>query len=108
MYRRKAILAELKHYSADIICLQEVVRLHLCISHSSNECEYANILMPNVFLQETDQFFNYFLPELQADGYSVRSLSLHSNVWSRNDYFMAFVLLGYICSQVPCEDNVGV
>ena len=45
MYRRKAILAELRHYSADIICLQEV---------------------------ETDQFYNFFQPELLADGYLVR------------------------------------
>jgi len=43
MYRRKAILAELKHYSADIITLQEVM---------------------------TDQFYNFFLPELQQDGYT--------------------------------------
>lgn len=42
-YRRKLILQELKHYSADIISLQEV---------------------------ETDQFYNYFLPELQLDGYA--------------------------------------
>ncbi len=42
-YRRKLILQELKHYSADIISLQEV---------------------------ETDQFYNYFLPELQCDGYA--------------------------------------
>ena len=46
MYRRKAILAELKHYSADIITLQEVM---------------------------TDQFYNFFLPELQQDGYTVRA-----------------------------------
>jgi len=43
MYRRKQILTELKHYSADIISLQEV---------------------------ETDQFYNFFLPELQQDGYA--------------------------------------
>lgn len=43
MYRRKAILQELRHYSADIISLQEV---------------------------ETDQFYNFFLPELQQDGYA--------------------------------------
>jgi CCR4-NOT transcription complex subunit 6 len=42
-FRRRAILAELKHYAADIISLQEV---------------------------ETDQFHNFFLPELQADGYA--------------------------------------
>jgi CCR4-NOT transcription complex subunit 6 len=42
-YRRKLIIQELKHYSADIISLQEV---------------------------ETDQFYNFFLPELQHDGYA--------------------------------------
>lgn len=41
-YRKKAILDEIRHYSADIISLQEV---------------------------ETDQFFNYFKPELKNDGY---------------------------------------
>jgi len=41
-YRRKAILEEIRHYSADIISLQEV---------------------------ETEQFYNYFLPELKRDGY---------------------------------------
>ncbi|ODM91620.1 CCR4-NOT transcription complex subunit 6, partial [Orchesella cincta] len=42
-YRRKAILAELLHYSPDIISLQEL---------------------------ETDQFYNFFLPQLQLMGYS--------------------------------------
>lgn len=41
-YRRKTISEEIKHYSADIISLQEV---------------------------ETEQFYNFFLPELQRDGY---------------------------------------
>lgn len=41
-YRRKNILDEIRHYSADIISLQEV---------------------------ETDQFYNYFLPQLKSDGY---------------------------------------
>nr|CAG4649345.1 EOG090X06K5 [Scapholeberis mucronata]SVE93627.1 EOG090X06K5 [Scapholeberis mucronata] len=41
-YRRKSILEEIRHYSADIISLQEV---------------------------ETEQFYNYFLPELKRDGY---------------------------------------
>nr|CAG4640873.1 EOG090X06K5 [Eulimnadia texana] len=41
-YRRKGILEEIRHYSADIIGLQEV---------------------------ETDQFYNFFLPELKRDGY---------------------------------------
>ncbi|EDS44619.1 carbon catabolite repressor protein [Culex quinquefasciatus] len=41
-YRKKAILDEIRHYSADIISLQEV---------------------------ETDQFFNFFKPELKNDGY---------------------------------------
>ncbi|CAL8140799.1 unnamed protein product [Orchesella dallaii] len=42
-YRRKAILSELLHYSPDIISLQEL---------------------------ETDQFYNFFLPQLQLVGYS--------------------------------------
>ncbi|XP_036323891.1 CCR4-NOT transcription complex subunit 6-like isoform X2 [Rhagoletis pomonella] len=41
-YRKKAILDEIRHYSADIISLQEI---------------------------ETDQFYAFFLPELKADGY---------------------------------------
>ncbi|KAG8233684.1 hypothetical protein J437_LFUL008115 [Ladona fulva] len=41
-YRKKGILNEIRHYAADIISLQEV---------------------------ETDQFHNFFLPELKADGY---------------------------------------
>ncbi|XP_055700412.1 CCR4-NOT transcription complex subunit 6-like [Phlebotomus papatasi] len=41
-YRKKAILDEIRHYSADIISLQEV---------------------------ETDQFYNFFKPELKNDGY---------------------------------------
>nr|XP_045614554.1 uncharacterized protein LOC123768191 isoform X1 [Procambarus clarkii] len=41
-YRKKGIMDEIKHYLADIITLQEV---------------------------ETDQFFNFFLPELKNDGY---------------------------------------
>ncbi|XP_076317738.1 CCR4-NOT transcription complex subunit 6-like isoform X2 [Tachypleus tridentatus] len=41
-YRRKGIMEEIRHYSADIISLQEV---------------------------ETDQFYNFFLPELKNEGY---------------------------------------
>lgn len=41
-YRKKAILNEIRHYTADIISLQEV---------------------------ETDQFYKFFLPELKGDGY---------------------------------------
>lgn len=41
-YRKKGILEEIRHYSADIINLQEV---------------------------EMDQFYNFFLPELKQDGY---------------------------------------
>lgn len=41
-YRKKGILDEIRHYAADIISLQEV---------------------------ETDQFYNFFLPELKQDGY---------------------------------------
>ena len=41
-YRKKGILDEVRHYSADLITLQEV---------------------------ETDQFYNFFLPELKRDGY---------------------------------------
>jgi CCR4-NOT transcription complex subunit 6 len=41
-YRKKAIIDEIRHYSADIISLQEV---------------------------ETDQFYNFFLLELREQGY---------------------------------------
>lgn len=41
-YRRKAIMDEIKHYNADIISLQEV---------------------------ETEQYYSFFLTELQRDGY---------------------------------------
>ncbi|XP_050300487.1 CCR4-NOT transcription complex subunit 6-like isoform X2 [Anthonomus grandis grandis] len=42
-YRKKGILEEIQHYSADIINLQEV---------------------------EMDQFYNFFMPELKAQGYN--------------------------------------
>ncbi|XP_067124856.1 CCR4-NOT transcription complex subunit 6-like-B isoform X2 [Centruroides vittatus] len=42
-YRRKGIMNEIRHYSADIISLQEV---------------------------ETEQFYNFFLPELRREGFS--------------------------------------
>lgn len=42
-YRKKGILDEIRHYAADIINLQEV---------------------------EMEQFYNFFLPELKADGYA--------------------------------------
>lgn len=41
-YRKKGIIEEIRHYSADIITLQEI---------------------------ETDQFYGFFLPELKRDGY---------------------------------------
>lgn len=41
-YRKKGIIEEIRHYSTDIITLQEV---------------------------ETDQFYKFFLPELKNDGY---------------------------------------
>lgn len=41
-YRKKGIMQEIRHYKADILSLQEV---------------------------ETEQFYNFFLPELQKDGY---------------------------------------
>jgi CCR4-NOT transcription complex subunit 6 len=41
-YRKKGILDEVRHYGADIVTLQEV---------------------------ETDQFYNFFLPELKREGY---------------------------------------
>uniref|UniRef100_T1IXS6 poly(A)-specific ribonuclease n=1 Tax=Strigamia maritima TaxID=126957 RepID=T1IXS6_STRMM len=41
-YRRKGIIDEIRQYSADIISLQEI---------------------------ETDQFYNFFLPELKRDGF---------------------------------------
>ncbi|CAH1794017.1 unnamed protein product [Owenia fusiformis] len=41
-YRKKGIIEEIRHYSADIITLQEV---------------------------ETEMYFNFFLPELKRDGY---------------------------------------
>ncbi|KAF4522157.1 hypothetical protein B566_EDAN010417 [Ephemera danica] len=42
-YRKKGIINEIRHYGADIISLQEV---------------------------ETDQFYNFFRPELKQDGYA--------------------------------------
>ncbi|XP_014767352.2 CCR4-NOT transcription complex subunit 6 isoform X2 [Drosophila ananassae] len=41
-YRKKSIIDEIRHYSADIISLQEI---------------------------ETEQFYHFFLPELKNDGY---------------------------------------
>ena len=41
-FRKKGILDEIRHYAADLITLQEV---------------------------ETDQYYNFFTPELSRDGY---------------------------------------
>ena len=41
-FRKKGILDEIRHYAADVITLQEV---------------------------ETDQYYNFFSPELSRDGY---------------------------------------
>lgn len=58
-YRKKAILDEIRHYSADIISLQEV---------------------------ETDQFYNFFKPELKNDGYEgIFSPKSRAKTMSEND-----------------------
>ena len=58
-YRKKGILDEVRHYSADIICLQEV---------------------------ETDQFYKFFLPELKRDGYEgIFSPKSRAKTMSEND-----------------------
>lgn len=58
-YRKKVILGEIRHYTADIITLQEV---------------------------ETDQFYNFFLPELKKDGYDgVFSPKSRAKTMSEND-----------------------
>ncbi|XP_050547544.1 CCR4-NOT transcription complex subunit 6-like, partial [Daktulosphaira vitifoliae] len=58
-YRKKVILGEIRHYTADIITLQEV---------------------------ETDQFYNFFLPELKKDGYDgIFSPKSRAKTMSEND-----------------------
>ncbi|XP_039275612.1 LOW QUALITY PROTEIN: CCR4-NOT transcription complex subunit 6 [Nilaparvata lugens] len=58
-YRKKAILNEIRHYTADIISLQEV---------------------------ETDQFYKFFLPELKRDGYDgIFSPKSRAKTMSEND-----------------------
>ena len=58
-YRKKGILDEVRHYSADIIALQEV---------------------------ETDQFYKFFLPELKRDGYEgIFSPKSRAKTMSEND-----------------------
>jgi CCR4-NOT transcription complex subunit 6 len=55
----QAILDEIRHYSADIISLQEV---------------------------ETDQFYNFFKPELKNDGYEgIFSPKSRAKTMSEND-----------------------
>jgi CCR4-NOT transcription complex subunit 6 len=57
--RLQAILDEIRHYSADIISLQEV---------------------------ETDQFYNFFKPELKNDGYEgIFSPKSRAKTMSEND-----------------------
>lgn len=57
--RSQAILDEIRHYSADIISLQEV---------------------------ETDQFYNFFKPELKNDGYEgIFSPKSRAKTMSEND-----------------------
>lgn len=57
--RQQAILDEIRHYSADIISLQEV---------------------------ETDQFYNFFKPELKNDGYEgIFSPKSRAKTMSEND-----------------------
>ncbi|CAG9787099.1 unnamed protein product [Diatraea saccharalis] len=54
-YRKKGILDEIRHYSADIISLQASIIILISVL---------------VFFEvETDQFYNFFLPELKQDGY---------------------------------------
>lgn len=56
---QQAILDEIRHYSADIISLQEV---------------------------ETDQFYNFFKPELKNDGYEgIFSPKSRAKTMSEND-----------------------
>lgn len=58
-FRSQAILDEIRHYSADIISLQEV---------------------------ETDQFYNFFKPELKNDGYEgIFSPKSRAKTMSEND-----------------------
>uniref|UniRef100_A0A6M2DIW1 poly(A)-specific ribonuclease n=1 Tax=Xenopsylla cheopis TaxID=163159 RepID=A0A6M2DIW1_XENCH len=58
-YRKKGILDEIRHYAADIISLQEV---------------------------ETDQFYNFFLPELKVEGYDgIFSPKSRAKTMSEND-----------------------
>ncbi len=58
-YRRRGILDEIRHYAADIISLQEV---------------------------ETDQFYNFFLPQLKIDGYDgIFSPKSRAKTMSEND-----------------------
>lgn len=57
--RSQAILDEIRHYAADIISLQEV---------------------------ETDQFYNFFKPELKIDGYEgIFSPKSRAKTMSEND-----------------------
>ena len=58
-YRRKSIMDEIRHYTADIISLQEL---------------------------ETEQFYNFFLPELKREGYDgIFSPKSRARTMSEND-----------------------
>ena len=103
-YRKKGIIEETRHYSADIISLQVRCRVRFLLFFGINTCRLMQIFdlsnlvfinglicyftsifiiccrikllyfyidsKVNLFQEvETDQFYNFFLPELKRDGY---------------------------------------
>ena len=79
-YRKKGIIEEVRHYSADIITLQVQPHHSLLTANTMlykhTVLEKANVrLFTTPFIithlqeVETDQFYNFFLPELKRDGY---------------------------------------
>ena len=79
-YRKKGILEEIRHYAADIISLQVKFPSLFLIA------QYSILFL--FFRQEveTDQFYNFFLPELKRDGYDgIFSPKSRAKTMSEND-----------------------
>ena len=77
-YRRKSILEEIRHYSADIISLQvqwyrhnnKNINRKLFHKNAIDSQLMTHLLFHSRTQEvETEQFYNYFLPELKRDGY---------------------------------------
>ena len=79
-YRKKGIIEEVRHYSADIITLQvqphhslltanTMLYIHTVLEKANVRLFTTQCIITHLQEVETDQFYNFFLPELKRDGY---------------------------------------